>query len=56
MHTVLFKSHLLAIAIVQIHIIVAALYTWSTTEIHLANQIICAGWQTHTKLLYMYPV
>ena len=40
----------------QIHIIVVTLYTWRTTEIHLANQIICAGWQTHTKLHTLFKI
>ena len=40
MHAVLFLSHLLAIAIKQIHIrVILLLYTWSANKYHQANQI-----------------
>ena len=41
---VLYLNHLLAIAIVQIHVIVIMLlHTWRTNKIHVANQINRSG-------------
>ena len=51
LHAVLFSSHLLAIAIEQIHVIVIS-FVYLEYKQHLANQIIRAGniLLTHTKL------
>ena len=47
MHTVLFLSHLLAIAIKQIHIrVIMLLYTLSANKFRQANQINHAGINT----------
>ena len=47
MHAVLFLSHLLAIAIKQIHIrVILLLYTRSANKFHQANQINYAGVNT----------